>query len=300
MTSVVEAAHLAKSFGARTAVRDLSFSVGAGEIFGIIGPNGAGKSTTLRMMVGIMEPDAGSVTVLGRKASRENRMRVGYLPEERGLYRKLSVIDCILYFASLIGIDERAATRRADTLLEMTGLLPRRGDRIESLSKGMGQIVQLVVSMVHDPELLILDEPLSGLDPRNQELVRDVLRDMKGRGRTVILSTHQMSDVEEMCDRVLMVNRGSAVLYGGLREIRTRYAERDTLLVDVDGELGEIGGVVSRRDLGGRTELVLADGATPRQVLEQIVRRGIEVRYFEAAAPSLNELFLRLVEEGHA
>jgi ABC-2 type transport system ATP-binding protein len=291
-TSAVDAVHLGKAFGERIAVNDLSFTVGSGEIFGIIGPNGAGKTTTIRMMMGIIEPDAGEVKVLGREGSRENRRLVGYLPEERGLYRKLSVIDCILYFASLIGVDARAAETRADELLTLTGLLPHKRERIDGLSKGMAQIIQFIISNIHDPELSILDEPFSGLDPLNQELLKGVLLDLKRRGRTIILSTHQMSDVEELCDRVLMIHKGRAVLYGGLREIRSRYGY-NTVLVETEGEIGEMPGIAARRARGTRVELTLEPGWTPQRVLAALVGRGLGVRYFEAAAPSLNEIFVK-------
>ncbi len=293
--AAVEASGLSKFFGEKAAVSDLSFTVAAGEIFGLIGPNGAGKTTTIRMMMGILAPDAGAVKVLGRTASRENRLSVGYLPEERGLYRKLSVIDCVLYIASLIGVERGAAERRADELLELTGLLPRKGDRIEALSKGLAQLAQFVVSIIHDPVLVILDEPLAGLDPVNKELLMGILLDLKRRGRTVILSTHQMSDVEELCDRILMVDEGRAVLYGSLGEIRSRFA-CDRVLVAADGDVPDLPGIAARKQRGERLELTLEPGTSPQQVLASIVARGNAVRYFEAAAPSLHEIFLQVAD----
>jgi ABC-2 type transport system ATP-binding protein len=290
----IEARRLRKAFGARVAVDDLTFSVYQGEIFGLIGPNGAGKTTTIRMAMGIIAPDSGEVSVFGRKASRENRRLVGYLPEERGLYRKMTVIDCIVYLASLIGVDAAAAEKRADELLGLTDLLSHKREKIETLSKGMGQIVQFIISVIHDPDLAILDEPFSGLDPVNKQLLMDIIMEQRKRGKTVVLSTHLMSDVEELCDRILMVDHGRAVLYGGLHEIRSRFGA-NTVVVGVDGELGEVAGVAARRAHGDRTELVLEAGVTPQQVLADVVRRGSSVTYFETAAKSLHEIFLEEV-----
>jgi ABC-2 type transport system ATP-binding protein len=287
----IEASHLGKSFTDRVAVDDLSFSVSPGEIFGLIGPNGAGKTTTIRMAMGVIAPDAGEVKVFGRKASRENRRLVGYLPEERGLYRKMTVIDCITYIASLIGVDAVIAEKRADELLRLTDLLSHKRETIETLSKGMGQIVQFIISVIHDPAIAILDEPFSGLDPVNKDLLIGILVEQKRRGKTIVLSTHLMSDVEELCDRILMIDRGRAVLYGSLREVRSRYGG-NTVLVGVDGELGEISGVAARHARGDKTELVLEDGVTPRQVLAEVIRGGSNVTYFEATAKSLHEIFL--------
>ena len=294
----VEVSHIFKSFAEKTAVDDLSFSVDRGEILGLIGPNGAGKTTTIRMMMDIIRPDAGEVTIFGEKWHAAMRRNLGYLPEERGLYRKLRVIDCIIYLASLLGMDKHAAEKRADELLMRTGMLPHRGRRIEALSKGMGQIIQFIVAIIHDPQLIILDEPFSGLDPVNTELLKNMLSDLKNQEKAVILSTHSMNDVEELCDRVLMIYNGRAILYGDLREIRSRY-RANSVLLDVQGEIGELPGVTEIRTRKGHAELMLSDNASPQKILEYLVSRGRVIGHFEAAAPSLNEIFLKVLEESH-
>lgn len=294
----IEVSHVFKSFVGKTAVDDLSFSVDRGEILGLIGPNGAGKTTTIRMMMDIIRPDSGEVAILGEKSNAAIKKNLGYLPEERGLYRKLRVIDCIIYLASLLGMDRHAAEKRADELLARTGMLPQKERRIEALSKGMGQIIQFIVAIIHDPRIVILDEPFSSLDPVNTELVKSMLGDLKNQGKAVILSTHGMNDVEELCDRVLMIDNGRAILYGDLREIRSRYRAHSVLL-DVEGEMGELPGVAEIRARKGHAELILRDDGSPQRILEYLVSRGRVIRYFEAAAPSLNEIFLKVLEESH-
>lgn len=292
--STVEISEVTKSYAEKAAVADLSFSVHPGEIFGLIGPNGAGKTSTIRMMMDIIRPDAGTITILGERMCAESKSRIGFLPEERGLYRKLRVIDTLLYLASLKGMDRRRAEERADVLLDRVGMAAHKARRIEELSKGMGQLIQFVVTIIHDPELVILDEPFSGLDPVNTETVKGVLIELREQGKAVLLSTHQMNDVEELCDRVLMIDEGRAVLYGDLAEIKERYS-RNSILLDADGELGDLHGVASLRDRGGSRELVLEPGFTPQKVLEQLVRRGVGVNRFEVVVPPLREIFLRVV-----
>jgi ABC-2 type transport system ATP-binding protein len=294
--NAIEVSHIVKTFGQTRAVDDLSFAVQAGEILGLIGPNGAGKTTTIRMLMGILMPDAGDVRILGDRCSPAITRRMGYLPEERGLYRKLRVMDCILYLASLVGMDARTARTRAAALLERTGMLPSAESRIEALSKGMSQLIQFIVSIIHDPEVVILDEPFAGLDPVNAQLLKDMVGELKGQGRTVILSTHVMNDVEELCDRVLMVNKGRAVLYGDLDQIRSRYPSTSVLL-DVDGEGEPLPGVAETRERRGHAERVLEQGASAQDLLAYLVRQGRTVKHFEPAAASLNEIFLKAVED---
>ena len=290
----VEVNHVVKSFTDKVAVDDLSFSVAQGELFGLIGPNGAGKTTTIRMMMDIIKPDSGEVTILGEKLSEATKNKLGYLPEERGLYKKLSVLDSIIYLASLKGMDKHSAAEKADELLNQTGMYDTRRKKIEELSKGMGQIIQFIVTIIHDPQLVILDEPFAGLDPVNTELLKGMFADLRNQGKAVILSTHQMNQVEELCDRILMVNKGRAVLYGELTEIKSRY-KGNSILLDSKGELGEVPGVAERRQHKGYTELVLDGKTTPQQLLERLVSRGIVIKRFEMATPSLNEIFLQEV-----
>ncbi len=294
----VEVSHAVKTYAGKIAVDDLSFSVAQGEVFGLIGPNGAGKTTTIRMLMDIVRPDSGGVTVLGEKPSESAKNRIGYLPEERGLYRKLRALDCIVYLASLKGMARRPARESATRLLDMVGLLPSANRKIEELSHGMAQLVQFIVTVVHDPDLIILDEPFTALDPVNAELMKRMIGDMRKQGKAVILSTHSMNDVEQLCDRVLMLDHGRAVLYGSLPEIKTRY-RGNSVLVNVEGDLGDLRGVSERRAHKDGVELVLDGTATPQQLLERLVARKLRIERFEVATPSLNEIFLRGVEEHH-
>jgi ABC-2 type transport system ATP-binding protein len=294
----VEVSHIVKAFADKVAVDDLSFSVAQGEMFGLIGPNGAGKTTTIRMMMDIIKPDSGGVTIIGEKLSEAMKDRLGYMPEERGLYKKLSVLESIVYLASLKGMDKHLAREKADELLNHTGMLDSKKRKIEELSKGMGQIIQLIVTIIHDPQLVILDEPFAGLDPVNTELVKEMLADLRNQGKAVILSTHQMNQVEELCDRILMINKGQSVLYGDLGEIKSRY-RGNSVFADIEGELGDVPGVAEERPRKDYIELVLDGEATPQQLLERLISRGMVINRFEVATPSLNEIFLKEVGENY-
>ena len=296
----VEVNHIVRSYADKVAVNDLSFSVAQGEIFGLIGPNGAGKTTTIRMLMDIIKPDSGDVTILGEKLSEASKNKLGYLPEERGLYRKLTAIDSIIYLASLKGMDRHSAEEKADELLNQTGMLPHKRKKIEELSQGMGQIIQFIVTIIHDPQLVILDEPFTGLDPVNTELLKRMFADLRNQGKAVILSTHQMNQVEELCDRILMINDGRTVLYGNLTEIKSRYRNRTrSVILDFEGELGEVPGVKEKHTHKGYVELVLDGNTTPQQILERLVNTGIVINRFEVSTPSLNEIFLEVVGKNH-
>ncbi len=294
----VDVSHIVKSFADNVAVDDLSFSVAQGEIFGLIGPNGAGKTTSIRMMMDIIKPDSGDVTILSEKLSEASKNKLGYMPEERGLYKKQTVIDSIIYLASLKGMDKHSAEEKADELLNQIGMLPHKGKKIEELSRGMGQIIQFIVTIIHDPELVILDEPFAGLDPVNTELLKRMFTDLRNQGKAVVLSTHQMNEVEELCDRILMINHGRSVLYGNLTEIKSSYRSHSVIL-DFEGELGEVPGVIEKRTHKGYVELVLDENTTPKQVLERLVSTGIVINRFELATPSLNEIFLEVAGKNH-
>ncbi len=233
----VEVNHILKAYGNRAAVDDVSFEVNQGEIFGLIGPNGAGKTTTIRMIMDIIKPDSGDIKILGEKLTDASKDKIGYLPEERGLYKKLSVIDTIIYFASLKGVENQLARQRGEQLLKRADLLAHQNNRIEELSRGMGQIVQLIVTIIHEPDLIILDEPFSGLDPVNTQLLKDMIKELKDKGKTIIMSTHLMNDIEELCDRLLMINKGRTVLYGSLNEVKSKY-RNNSVIVEGVGDLG--------------------------------------------------------------
>ena len=267
----VEANHLYKSYGDVTAVHDLTFSVDPGEILGLIGPNGAGKSSTIRIVLDFMKPDSGEVRVFGQQMNEALKDQIGYLPEERGLYKRLTAIDLILYLASLKGMDRATAEQRAHVLLEQTGMLEYKKKKNKEMSKGMGQLIQFIVTVIHDPDLIILDEPFSGLDPIRTEAVQTIIGDLRDEGKAVILSTHQMNKVEELCDRVLMIDRGHTILYGDLMETRARF-RRNSVQVAVEGELGDLPGVVDRQLKNGTVELVLAPDTTPQAILDRLSR----------------------------
>lgn len=296
MANIVEVKHVVKAYADKIAVNDLSFTIAQGEIFGLIGPNGAGKTTTIKMMMDIIKPDSGEVTILGEKLSEATKDKLGYLPEERGLYKKQQVLETIIYFATLKGMNPRLAAEKANALLQQTGMLPNARKKIDELSKGMSQIIQFIVTIIHEPQLIILDEPFSGLDPVNTELLKNMLLDLRHKGKAIILSTHQMNQVEELCDRILMVNHGRAVLYGDLAEIKARYAN-NAVLLDYKGKLGEIPGVTEQRQHKDHVELILDSKTTPQQLLERIIGRGIVVNRFEIAMPPLNEIFIKIVGE---
>ena len=290
----VEVSHIVKAFADKIAVDDLSFSVSQGEIFGLIGPNGAGKTSTIRMMMDIIKPDSGEVTIFGEKLGEAIKNNLGYLPEERGLYKKLRVIDSIVYLASLKGMDKHSVMEKADVFLNQTGMMHTKRQRVEEMSKGMGQIIQFITTIIHDPQLVVLDEPFSGLDPVNTELLKDMFLDLRNRGKAIILSTHQMNQVEELCDRILMVNNGRAVLYGDLSELKLTY-KGNSVFLDFKGELGEVPGITEKRTHRDYVELILDEKTTPQQVLAHLVSRGVVIDRFEIATPSLNEIFLKEV-----
>jgi ABC-2 type transport system ATP-binding protein len=290
--TAIEVNNIVKSFADKVVVDNLSFSVAQGEMFGLIGPNGAGKTTTIRMMMDIIKPDSGDVTIMGEKLSESMKNKLGYMPEERGLYKKLSVIESIVYLASLKGMDKHLAREKADVLLNQTGMLESKFKKIEELSRGMGQIIQLVITIIHNPQLVVLDEPFSGLDPVNTELLKGILDDLRNEGKAIILSTHQMNQVEEQCDRILMINHGRSVLYGDLSEIKARY-RGNSVILDFEGELGEVPGVTSKTAHKGSVELILDGKTTPQQVLSYLVSRGTIINRMEVATPSLNQIFLK-------
>jgi len=296
--SAVEVNLINKSYAGKVAVADLSFSVARNEIFGLIGPNGAGKTTTIRMMMDIIKPDSGQIAIFGEELSESSKNKLGYLPEERGLYRKMRVIDSIIYLSSLKGMEKRSAEARADELLNKINMLSTKNKKIEELSRGMSQIIQFIVTIIHEPELIILDEPFSGLDPVNTELLKQIILDLRNQGKAVILSTHQMNQVEELCDRLLMINNGRAVLGGSLKEIKSRYRSNSVIL-DFEGKLGQVPGTTEKRTQPGYVELILDKKTTPQQVLERLVSTGIIINRFEVATLSLNEIFLKVVDKNH-
>jgi ABC-2 type transport system ATP-binding protein len=294
----VEVSHLYKSYTGKRAVEDLSFSVDPGEILGLIGPNGAGKSSTVKIILDFMRPDSGEVKIFGQQMDEACKNQIGYLPEEKGLYKKLTAIDLILYFASLKGMDKSSAKEKADVLLRRTGMFESRKKKIKEMSKGMGQIIQFIVTIIHDPKLIIMDEPFSGLDPVNTELMKNIVSDLRNDGKAIILSTHQMNQVEEICDRVLMVNDGSEVLYGSIEEVKARFRTH-SVQVNVEGEIGDLPGVIDKKYNKDSVELVLATDTRPQIILDHMREQGIIINRFEVKTPSLNEIFLNIAGADH-
>ena len=287
-----------KSFGNVIAVRNLSFRVPTGTVYGFLGPNGAGKTTSIRMIMNIFHPDSGEIRILGQDTAHSAKDRLGYLPEEKGLYRKMKVGELVAYFGRLKGMPALGARKRANELLERFGLGEYIHKRCESLSKGMGQKVQILVTLIHNPELVILDEPFSGLDPVNVEVMRDIILQMKREGRTVIFSTHVMEQAEQICDSILLINQGEKVLDGSLSEIKTQ--EGKGILLDYDGDgsfLSGLPGVTRVNDAGKRAEIFLDPEADPQALLASLVGR-ITIRRFDIREPSLHEIFVRAVGGG--
>jgi ABC-2 type transport system ATP-binding protein len=285
---------LRKAYAETVAVDDVTFEVRSGEVFGLLGPNGAGKTTLIRMLIDIIAPDAGEFLLDGRPLGRAERDRIGYLPEERGLYRREKVLDILIYFGRLKGLDGRAARARALEWLARIGLADAANRRADSLSKGMQQKVQIAGSLLHDPAILVMDEPFSGLDPLNTVLIKELLRERRDRGGLVILSTHQMPMVEELCDRVAMIDHGRLVLYGDLEEIRRRHGE-SIVLVGADADLGALP-IVARVDRQGALHrVVLRDGMRPRDLMALLQERRIAVDHFEALRMPVEEIFVRTV-----
>ena len=295
--NAIEVSQASKSFRGTRAVNDLSFTVGTGEVFGMVGPNGAGKTTTLRMLMDIIKPDTGEIIILGEAINEETKNRIGYLPEERGLYRKITVSESLAYLAALKNMKRRLARDRAAELLERVDMLQHKNKKIEELSRGMGQIIQFIATILHDPELIVLDEPFAGLDPVNTELLKGLILELKGQGKSIILSTHMMNQVEELCDRVLMINKGQAVLYGSLGEIKSRF-KNNSIFLECDRIPDGLPGVVGRQDHGKYLELFLDGQTPPSKVLSALVNNGVTVDRFEVSTPSLNEIFIQVVKEG--
>jgi len=285
-----------KTFDSTRVVDNISFSVNPGEIFGLIGPNGAGKTTTIRMIMDIIKPDSGLIHVFGESLNENTKNSIGYLPEERGLYKKLSVIKSLQYIAELKGVERQRIYQRADELLVRLGMAAHKNKKIEELSRGMGQMIQFSIAVIHEPELIILDEPFANLDPVNTELLKEIILEFRGQNKAIILSTHRMNEIEELCDRIFMINKGHGVLYGELTEIKSRY-RKNSVFLEYEGELGEIKGTVIKQDKRGSAELTLDQATSPQDILEQLVNRGVKIHRYEVSTPPLHDIFLQTVGE---
>ena len=295
--STITVNHVAKAFGSAQAVRDVSFEVLPGEIFGLLGPNGAGKTTSIRMILDIFKPDHGNISVFGTTAGQisANRDRIGYLPEERGLYKDARLEDCVLYLAELKGVARAEAKLRALRYFEQFDLMPHRKKKISELSKGMQQKVQIISTLIHQPALVIIDEPFSGLDPVNTRLVQEVLLRERERGTSIVMSTHQMYQVEEMCDRLVLINKGESVLYGAVNEVRRRYASH-SVRVTAQGTLPTIGGVTETERKGNTHTLKLPPNISLQEFLLILAAEpNLLIESYELAIPTMDDIFVRVV-----
>lgn len=291
----IEISHLTKSFGAVKAVDDISFSVEKGELFGLLGPNGAGKTTGLRCMLDIFKPDSGSVSILGGPMTEAKKDKIGYMPEERGLYQDIPLERCLAYLGSLKGLSLAEVKQRSEVYLERFDLAAHRHKKVKELSKGMQQKAQIIATLLHQPELLIVDEPFSGLDPVNTQMVKDLLREQRQKGVTVVLCSHQMHLVEELCDRIVLIDHGKVMLYGTLDEIYRKFSG-NALLVKSDQDLPSLPGVERLEAHNGAVKLHLEPGAKPQEILRQLVMQGINLEQFEISVPTLDEIFIRVVQ----
>lgn len=295
--SIIQINNITKRFGETLAVDNLSFTVHPGEIFGLLGPNGAGKTTCIRMILDIFEPDTGEITILGGHMTDDKKNRIGYLPEERGLYQDIPLERCLTFLAALKGMPEKSAGSKLIDYLKYFDLYDVRDKKVKELSKGMQQKAQLISTLVHDPDLIIIDEPFTALDPVNTEMVKDILEQKRDEGKAIIMSTHQMNQVEELCDRILLIDHGHLVLYGTLQEIQDQFASKDIFVRPRTPLPAAIDGVREIRELNGRSLLVLADDVEPHQVLRTLVNQGVEMNAFEVAIPPLNEIFIQVVKK---
>ncbi|UCE48155.1 MAG: ATP-binding cassette domain-containing protein, partial [Phycisphaerales bacterium] len=282
----IEVSHVAKSFGNTRAVVDVSFVVESGEIFGLLGPNGAGKTTTIRLMLDIFKPDRGTVSILSGPMTEEKKERIGYMPEERGLYQDVPLERCLVYLGTLKGIPAAEVRKRVKEYLKRFDLTPHKGKKVKELSKGMQQKAQIINTILHKPQLVIIDEPFTSLDPINTQMVKDLMGELRDQGTTILMSTHQMHQVEELCHRILLINDGKGVLYGNLGQIRRQFSGH-AVLVRTKGELAEIPGVENVSHHNNDLKLNLSEGTSPQEVLRTLMQRNVMLEKYEIAIPTL-------------
>ena len=285
---------LTKPYGDHRVVNDVSFELERGEVFGFLGPNGSGKTTTMRMALDLIKPDSGSISVLGVAPNRGVLRRVGYLPEERGLFQRAKVGDVLRYMGRLKGLESSAAKERASEMMSRVGLVDQLDAKVQSLSRGMTQLVQFAGALLHRPELIILDEPFGGLDPLNVVLMKEIIREEQERGAAIIFSTHIMSDVEELCERAVLISDGSVLVYGPILEMKQARGSH-TVTVGADRQPDDLSNVVQVSSPAGSFAYNPQNGARPDTILRAFLDAGIAVQKFEAALPTLNEVFIEEV-----
>jgi len=290
-----------KFFGEVRAVDNLSIRVPAGSTYGFLGPNGAGKTTTLRMIMNIIRPDSGDIELLGDRSIDRAKARVGYMPEERGLYRKMTVAKVLAYFGAIKGLSNTELAERVPRWLERVELSDWAGKKVEELSRGMHQKLQFAVTAINEPELMILDEPFSGLDPINTDLLKNIIVEMRREGKTVIFSTHVMHEAEKLCDSILLINKGRAILNDKLAQIKSRY-KSNAVCLEVEGDtefIKRLPMVTAVQSENNRLEITLSENADAQELLKAVVER-VRVQRFEVKVPSLHEIFVSLVGSSNA
>lgn len=293
--ATINVENISKTFGSLLAVNNVSFNVEPGEIFGLLGPNGAGKTTSIRIILDIFKPDSGKVSILGGPMNEEKKNKIGYLPEERGLYQDIPLERCLVYLATLKGIEETEAKKRVAEYLERFDLFSSRKKKVKELSKGMQQKAQLITTLIHKPEVVIIDEPFSALDPVNTQMVKDLLREERAKGTTIIMCTHQMHQVEELADRIALIDKGKTVLYGPLNKIRRQFASEAVIVRALQDLPANLSGVTEIIKNNSHTVLHLAPGKTPQEILRVLVEQNISIEQFEIALPTLDEIFIQVV-----
>jgi ABC-2 type transport system ATP-binding protein len=291
----VELSRISKSFGALKAVDDVSFCVEKGELFGLLGPNGAGKTTSLRCLLDIFKPESGSIAILGGPMNEAKKDHIGYMPEERGLYQDISLDRCLTYLGSLKGLGPAEVRQRTAGYLERFDLAGFKTKKIKELSKGMQQKAQIIATLLHQPELLIVDEPFGGLDPVNTQTVKELLLEQHRQGVTIILCSHQMHQVEELCDRIVLIDHGKVMLYGRLDDIRHEFSGHAITVCTVD-KIPTLEGVERMESANGAFKLHLSSGTQPQHVLRSLVDQNIHLERFEISMPTLDEIFIRVVQ----
>ncbi|HWZ52814.1 MAG TPA: ATP-binding cassette domain-containing protein [Granulicella sp.] len=297
---IVELQNVRKAYDTKIAVHGLSFKIEPGTMFGLLGPNGSGKTSSIRMMIGITVPDSGSVSLFDQPFDRKLLHRVGYLPEERGLYKKMQVMDQLIFLGQLHGLDATTASKRAHRWCDRMEITPAILKKTEELSKGMQQKIQFIAALLHEPELIIMDEPFSGLDPVNATLLQDTLVDLRKEGRTVLFSTHRMDQVEKLCDEIALIHNGRLVLSGAMREIKSRYPRnRVQINFEGDGSFLHHPSVESYKDYSGLAEIKLhshnGSGPDAQPLLAEAIARGTRISRFEVMEPTLEEIFIEAV-----
>jgi ABC-2 type transport system ATP-binding protein len=286
---------ITKKFGSQTAVDQASFSVEPGEIFGLLGPNGAGKTTIIRIILDIFKADSGNVSIMGGPMTEAKKNRLGYLPEERGLYQDVQLDRSLVYLSTLKGLSNPEAVSKVDEYLKRFDLYEHRKKKIKELSKGMQQKAQLIVTLIHNPELVIIDEPFSALDPVNTQMVKDLLREEREKGKCIVMCTHQMHQVEELADRLVLINEGKVVLYGGLQDIQRSYSGQDVRVHSLGTIASNLPGIDSIETENSGSRIHLQTGTTPQQLLQTLVENGVQLEKFEIAIPTLDEIFIQVV-----